>query len=331
LAVSLAGVELPNPLVLASGILGTHASLMVRVARAGAGAITSKSAGPVPRGGHVNPTCLDFGAGLINAVGLANPGVAEEVHVLSETRELLEPLGVPLIASVFADAPQGFAMAARTVAAARPALIEVNISCPNVASEFGEPFAASAAAAAEVTAAVRSAVSTPIFVKLAPDVTNIGRIAEAVEAAGADGITAVNTMPGMAIDVESGSPILSNREGGVSGPALKPVAVRAVYKITEAVTIPVIGTGGVMSGIDALEMISAGATAIGVGSAVYYEGPEVFSRILREMDGWLTTRGMSLDDVRGRSHHTRSWPEPPTSAPVPGSGSGGGARSGVVR
>ncbi len=317
LSVDLAGVRLPNPLVLASGILGTQASLMARVAQAGAGAVTSKSAGPRPRGGHVNPSCIDFGGGLLNAIGLANPGAEAEVAVLADTRSALAPLGVPFIASVFADTVDNFANVAETVARAEPDLIEVNISCPNVASEFGEPFAASCFAAAEVTAAVRAAVNIPLIVKLAPNVPDIARIARAVVDAGADAICAINTMPGMVIEVESGLPVLSNRDGGVSGPALRPVAVHAVYHIAAAVDVPIIGTGGVDSGRDALEMVMAGATAVGMGSAVYYEGIEVFGRVRDEMAAWLDEHGLTLDEIRGRAHYRPEWPEPATPAPVP--------------
>jgi dihydroorotate dehydrogenase (NAD+) catalytic subunit len=317
LSVVIAGVRFKNPLILASGILGTHASLMERVARAGAGGITSKSAGPAPRGGHVNPSCVDFGAGVINAIGLANPGADAEIDVLARTREALRPLGVPLIASIFADTVENYAQVTATIARAEPDLIEVNISCPNVASEFGEPFAASCESASAVTAAVRGAVDTPLIIKLAPDVPDIGRIAQSVVDEGADAICAVNTMPGMIIDVESGQPVLANREGGVSGPALKPVALRAVYRVAAAVDVPIIGTGGVSTGRDALEMISAGATAVGVGTAAYNGGPEVFARIRDEVAAWLEERDMTLADIRGRAHERPLWPEEPTPAPVP--------------
>lgn len=322
LPVDIAGVRLPRPLVLASGILGTHASLMERVARAGAGAVTSKSAGPEPRGGHVNPTCIDFGGGLINAIGLANPGAEAEVAMLTETRAALAPLGVPLIASLFADTVERFAEVAATLARAEPDLIEVNISCPNVASEFGEPFAASPEAASAVTAAVRAEVDMPVIVKLAPNVPAIGRIAAAVVDAGADAICAINTMPGMVIDVESGMPVLANRSGGVSGPALRPIAVHAVYQVAEAVDVPIIGTGGVTSGDDVIEMISAGATVVGVGTAVYYDGPAAFTRILTETAQWLADRDVTLDEIRGRAHRRMTWPDEPTPAPVPDGGHG---------
>jgi len=318
LSVELCGIRLPNPLVLASGILGTHASLMHRAAECGAGAVTAKSCGPRPRGGHVNPSCVDFGSGLLNAIGLANPGAADEVALLVATRTLLAPLGVPLIASIFADDVDGFARVAATVAAAEPDLIEVNISCPNVGSEFGEPFAASAAAAASVTAAVRAAVDVPVVVKLAPNVADLARIAQAVVDAGADAICAINTMPGLLVDAESGRPILSNRSGGVSGAALKPIALYAVDQIARAVRVPIIGTGGVATAADAVEMISAGATAVGIGSAVASAGPGVFAAIAADLAAWLQARGLGLADIRGRAQQRDAWPEPPTPAPVPG-------------
>lgn len=318
LGVTIAGVRLPGPLVLASGILGTHASLMARAAGAGAGAVTAKSVGPRPRGGHLNPSCVDLGPGLLNAIGLANPGAEAEVALLVETRRALAPLGVPLIASIFADRVEGFARVAEIVARAEPDLLELNISCPNVGSELGEPFAGSAASAAAVTAAVRAVVGLPLIVKLAPNVPDIGRIAAAVVDAGADAICAINTMPGMAIDLESGRPVLHNQSGGLSGPALKAIALNAVFQVARAVPVPIIGTGGVMSGADALEMISAGATAVGVGSAVTYAGPAAFGRIQREMEAWLAERGETLDAVRSRALRPGPvWAEPPTPAPVP--------------
>jgi dihydroorotate dehydrogenase (NAD+) catalytic subunit len=304
LSVSLCGVRLSNPLVLASGILGTSAELLHRVARCGAGAVTSKSCGPTPREGHPNPTVLDWGHGLINAVGLSNPGADEEVPILRDAKARLIPLGVPLIASIFAETVEGFAEVARKVAEAKPDFIEVNISCPNVEAEFGRPFAADPRAAAAVTAAVRRAVSLPVIVKLSPNVADIAAIARAVEAEGADAIAAINSLgPGMVIDLDSGRPILANRAGGVSGPAIRPIAVRCVYDISRAVRIPVIGIGGVTSGRDAAEMIMAGATAVGVGTAVYYRGPEVFGHIRDELAAFMGTHGYSsVLQMRGVAH-----------------------------
>ena len=305
LRTDLCGVELANPLILASGILGTEAELLARVARSGAGAVTAKSCSLEPRAGHPNPTVLAWEHGLINAVGLANPGVEAEVEELARTQSLLEPLGVPLIASIFADTVENFARVAKRLIEAGPQLLEVNISCPNVHDEFGTPFAADPAAAAGVTAAVKGAVAgrVPVLVKLSPNVADIAAVARAVEAAGADGITAINTLAGMIIDVHARRPILANRIGGLSGPAIRPLAVRCVYQIYQAVDLPIIGTGGVSSGRDAVEMLMAGATAVGIGSAVYDEGPEAFGRIAGEMDELLSALGYgSAAEAVGAAH-----------------------------
>jgi dihydroorotate dehydrogenase (NAD+) catalytic subunit len=301
LSVELCGVRLRNPLVLAAGILGTSDELLARVARSGAGMVTTKSCGPSPREGHPNPTVLDWGHGLINAVGLANPGVEEEVKIIARARELLEPLGVPLAASIFAETVDGFGEVARKIAEAEPDFIELNISCPNVSDEFGRPFACDAGDAARITATVKEITSIPIIVKLSPNVTDISAIAASVEQAGADAIAAINTLgPGMVIDIHSGQPILANKVGGVSGPAIRPIAVRCVYDIYRTVEIPIIGIGGVSDGRDALEMIMAGATAVGIGSAVRYRGPEVFETILDEMRAFVVEgRYTSVDEVRG--------------------------------
>jgi len=312
---------LPTPLVLASGIWGTTASLLERAARAGCGAVTAKSCGPEPRAGHVNPTCLDWGHGLINAIGLANPGAAAEVALLAAAKAQLLPLGVPLIASIFAGPPAEFGVVARTVAAAQPDLIEVNISCPNVHSEFGEPYAASADAAAEVTGYVKEAVRAAgiaVIVKLAPNVPSIGRIAQAVVEAGADALCVINTMPGMIIDAESGQAVLANRSGGLSGPAIKPLALKCVYDARRACpSTPIIGTGGVTSGLDAVEMLMAGATAVGVGSAIYYRGPDAVTAIKDELAAWLDAHGCGLDDIRSAVHRERIYAVSPSGAPVP--------------
>lgn len=296
-------LQFRNPIILASGIIGTSATLLKRAAEAGAGAVTAKSCGPVPRSGHPNPIALDWGGGLINAVGLTNPGAEEEARLLAQARAVLDPLGVPLIASVFAGTVAGFAQVARTVATARPHLIELNISCPNVRDEFGTPFAGTCRDAAAVTAAVKEAVAIPITVKLAPNVPDIGRIATAAVEAGADAITAINTMPGMIISAEAGRPVLSNRVGGISGPALKPIALRCVYEVARSVSVPIIGTGGVITGRDAAEMLMAGATAIGVGSAVWYRGVAALGEIGMELATFMKSEGYTtLEEMRGLAH-----------------------------
>jgi dihydroorotate dehydrogenase (NAD+) catalytic subunit len=293
--------ELNTPFVLASGIIGTSETLLVRAARSGAGMVTAKSCSLAPRAGHQNPVAVDWGGGVLNAIGLTNPGVEVEVEMLTRARPKLHDLGVPLIASVFAGTVAEFAEAAARIAEAQPDLIEINISCPNVGDEFGTPFSGTVESAAAVTEAVRARVSGPIAIKLAPNVPDIARIAAAVEAAGADAITAINTMPGMVIDAVAGRPFLSNRVGGISGPAFKPIALRCVYEIAQAVSIPIIGTGGVSSGLDVAEMLMAGATVVGVGTAVYSRGVLAMQEIGAELVAFMETQGIvSIAEMRGR-------------------------------
>ena len=300
LALEFLGIKLKNPLVLASGILGTSPAVMERCALQGAGAITSKSAGTVPRDGHANPVSLAWQGGVINAIGLTNPGCHAEVPILKESKKRLNAIGVPLFASIFAPTVEEFGEVARVIAEAEPDLIEINISCPNVASDFGTPFSATAQSAAEVTRMVRTAVDLPISVKLAPNVYNLGEIARAVAEEGANAITAINTVPGMLIDAYAASPILKNTTGGLSGPAIKPVALRAVWEIAQSVDLPIIGTGGIASGIDAAEMIMAGATLVGLGSALVDDGPAVFARINEELKAFMLSQGYeNLAAMRG--------------------------------
>lgn len=320
LSVEFLGQRLQSPLVLASGIWGTTVSLLERAAAAGCGAVTTKSCGPHPRAGHVNPSCVDWGQGLINAIGLANPGADAEVGLLAAAQPILHSHGVPLIASIFAGTAAEFGQVAATIAQAQPDFIEVNISCPNVGSEYGEPFAGSPEAAAAVTAAVKAvSAGIPVIVKLAPNVPNLDRIARAVVEAGADAFCAINTMPGLIVDLESGQPILANRSGGLSGPALKPIALKCVYDLYRACPgVPIIGTGGVLSGRDALEMLSVGATLVGVGSAIYYHGPGAITRIRDEMALWLRQHDYTeLEQVRARAHREPLYATVPTGAPVP--------------
>lgn len=277
-----------NPLVLASGVMGISAELLERCAKSGAGALTAKSCGPNPREGHPNPVMVEWEHGLLNAIGLTNPGAFQEVHLLAAAKRLLAPLEVPLFASIFARTIGEFGEVAKIIADAEPDLIEVNISCPNVNDDFGLPFAASPSTAAAVTEAVKHAVpNIPISVKLAPNVPDIGRIAQSIVEAGADAITAINTMPGMVIDIEAGQPVLSNRSGGISGPAIKPIAVRCITEIAQCVNVPIIGTGGIVTGNDAVEMMMAGASAVGIGSAIWYRGIEAFNLIKMEMELFL--------------------------------------------
>jgi len=303
ISIHLGDILLRNPLVLASGVMGTSPTLLERIALAGAGAVTAKSCGPSPREGHPNPVMVAWEHGLLNAIGLTNPGAAEEVNLLIETKRLLKPLQVPVFASIFAGTEDEFGRVASLVAEGEPDLIEVNISCPNVHDDFGLPFAADAKSAAGVTRSVKAAVpGIPIAVKLAPNVPDIGRIARSVVDAGADVLTAINTMPGMVIDVNAAQPVLHNRTGGISGPALKPIALRCVAEIAKHVDVPIIGTGGVLTGQDAVAMLMAGATAVGVGSAFWYRGADAFKLINEELKAYMQVNGIhAVKDLVGRA------------------------------
>lgn len=298
----LGGLTLRNPIILASGVLGTTENLLERAAHYGCGAVTAKSCGLEERAGHANPTVLDWGYGLINAIGITNPGAHAMAEHLSRAKVGVHREGALLFASIFAKSLDEFGATAEILAEVKPDLLEVDISCPNV-GEYGLPFAAREDTAARATELVKKAVgSLPVAIKLAPNVADIGGLARVVEQAGADFITAVNTMPGMIIDARAGRPVLTNKVGGISGHALKPIALRCVAEIARKVSIPIIGVGGVTSGVDAVEMIMAGATAVGVGSAVYYRGVDVFKALPGEMALFMNEEGYAdLASMRGKA------------------------------
>jgi dihydroorotate dehydrogenase (NAD+) catalytic subunit len=285
----LAGVRLRNPTLLASGILGLSEEVFGRIAEAGVGAITTKSCSLKPRAGYPNPTIVDWGDGLINAVGLSNPGVEVMVEEIRAARVRLKPLGVPIVASIFADTVYDFGTVARYISEAEPDLIEVNISCPNLDVRFEQMFAASPYVAAQVTRRVKSSTSIPILVKLSPNVESIAAVAKEVVGAGADGLTVINSLgPGMIIDIELAYPVLANKWGGVSGPAIRPIAVKCVRDVAKAVPgVPIVGTGGVTTARDAIEMLLVGATAVGIGSAINWRGLDVFGEVTSGIEDYM--------------------------------------------
>lgn len=303
LSTTLCGVRLPNPTVLASGVLGLSHEILVRVARAGAGAVTTKSVSLKPRSGYPNPVVVDWGHGLINAVGLSNPGVEVMVKEIQAAREVLSPLGIPVIASIFANTIYDFGIVARFISEAEPDLIEVNISCPNLDDQYEQMFAANAYVAAQVTHRVKVNTEIPMLVKLSPNVTDIVEIAQAVARAGADGITAINSLgPGLVLDVDLARPVLAHGSGGLSGPAIRPIAVRCVRDICQAVDLPVVAVGGVTCGRDAIEMILVGATAVGIGSAITWRGVEVFAQVCDGLWDYMQRHGYgNLSELRGKA------------------------------
>ena len=288
LSVEFAGIKLPNPTILASGILGVSGEIMIRASRAGAGAVVSKSFNVKGREGYRNPSFIEVQGGFLNALGIPNPGMEE----MREEVETASKAGVPVIASVFGFDAEEFAAAAAMGEKGGAIAVELNVSCPHV-REVGVEIGQRPKVVAEVTQAVKGRVRIPVFVKLSPNVTDITEVAKAAQSAGADAVTATNTALGMAVNVDSGYPILGGTLGGLSGPALHPIAVRAIYQIRRAVDLPIIGVGGVQDYRGALEMMMVGASAVQIGSAVTSQGLEIFRDVTTGMSKFLEQRGLS--------------------------------------
>jgi dihydroorotate dehydrogenase (NAD+) catalytic subunit len=298
MAVQFLGKTLNNPMVLASGVLGNSRDILERVHENGCGLVTMKSIGPEPRDGHKNPTVIDLGSGMINAVGLPTPGYLN----MDNEWESLEKREFPIIASIYGGSVEEFQKVARFVSLKKPDFIEINISCPN-SEKHGMIFGVNPESSRDVVLAVKKVINVPLIAKLTPQALDIGEIAKACEDAGADAVCAINTLgPGMVIDIESHMPILAFKKGGLSGPMIKPVAVRCVFDIFNAVNIPIIGLGGVTTGEDAIEMIMAGASLVGIGSAVRQRGIDVFAKVAKEMNSWLSDHNLSMEDIKGAAH-----------------------------
>ncbi len=298
MAVKFLGKTLKNPLVLASGVLGNNSDILERVHENGCGLVTMKSIGPEPRDGHKNPTVLDLGSGMINAVGLPTPGYLN----MENEWACLEKRKFPVIASIYGGNVEEFQKVAKFVSSKKPDFIEINISCPN-SEKHGMIFGVNHESSRAVVSAVKKVINVPLIAKLTPQAIDIANIAKACEDAGADAICAINTLgPGMVIDIESKMPVLAFKKGGLSGPMIKPVAVRCVYDIFKAVKIPIIGLGGVATGSDAIEMIMAGASLVGIGSGVKYRGIEIFDKVAQEMKIWLADHNLCIEDIKGAVH-----------------------------
>ena len=310
LSVEFCGVKFKNPLVLASGILGVTADSMANVVRHGAGGVTSKSLWPYEHMGHPNPVIITSEHYMLNAVGIPDAGPEKAREEIARFREVCD---APFIANIVGGVMDDYAQIATEIAGMKPDIVEVNISCPNVEDELGKPMACSISKSAEVTRLVKQrlkeagAEDIPVVIKLSPNVESIVSIATSVLEAGANGITAINSVgPGMAIDIDFARPILANKVGGITGPAIKPLAVKYVYDIYKAHQCPLIGTGGVSTGRDAIEMMMAGATLVGVGSAVWLHGVEVFKKITDEMNEWCDANGVkNLSSLIGKAHENR--------------------------
>jgi dihydroorotate dehydrogenase (NAD+) catalytic subunit len=293
-----AGISPENPVFLASGIMGTTGASLVRMARNGAGAVVTKSIGTTPKEGHRNPSMVKLNCGYLNAMGLPNPSYAE---FSGELEIAVEKAGVPVIASIFGGNAAGFVEVAQGLADASPAAFELNVSCPH-AEGYGASVGTDPCLVESLTAAVCDAVDVPVWVKLTPNITDIVPVGQAAVDGGAAAVVAINTVRGMAIDIRSGYPVLGNRFGGLSGEAIRPVAVKCVYDLYAALDVPIIGVGGIATWEHAVEMIMAGASAVEVGSAVY-DSIEVPGRIAAGIVAYLAYNGYSsVEEITGLAH-----------------------------
>ncbi len=298
LSISFAGLQLPNPTMLASGVMGYSAESFQRIAKSGAGAIVTKSVGSQPRIGYVNPTVVQAESGLINAMGLPNPGITVFSEEIKFSKTILR---VPLIVSVFGYTAEDYAAVSKKAAEAGADAIELNVSCPHV-KQTGAEIGQSPKLLAEVVQQVKAAMDKPLIVKLSPNVTDISVLAQAAIEAGADALTAVNTLRAIAIDVDTQMPILANIKGGLSGACMKPVALRCVYDIADQFEVPIIGCGGVSNWKDAVEFFLAGASAVQIGTAVAGD-IEVFRSVTKGIENYLRKKNArSVKDIVGLAH-----------------------------
>ena len=299
-AVTLAGIQIDNPVIPASGTFGFGYEFAEIYDINLLGTFSFKGTTKSPRYGNQTPRIAECASGMLNAVGLQNPGV--DRVIAEELPKLKACFHKPVMANI-----SGFSVdeyvecAAKLDAQEQVGWLEINVSCPNVHGG-GMSFGTSPDAAAEVTRAVKAVTKKPVFIKLTPNVTSIAEMAKACEAAGADGVSLINTLLGMRIDLKKKKPLLANKTGGLSGPAVLPVALRMVYEVYEAASIPIIGMGGVSSAQDVLEMMLAGATAVQVGAANLVE-PLACKRIVEDLPRVMKQVGISnLSECIGGAH-----------------------------
>lgn len=299
LAVEIAGIKFQNPVLVASGTFGCGQEYASFIDLSRLGAIVVKSITLQPYPGNPPPRIAETASGMLNAVGLQNPGVN---YFLADCLPYLRQSGVPVIVSIAGSTVEEYAaLAGRLNEAEEVTALEVNISCPNV-KHGGLQFGASAVAAAEVVKAVRAATAKPVIVKLSPNVTSIVEIAQAAADAGADALSMINTILGMVIDIHRRRPVLGNVTGGLSGPAIRPVAIRAVWEVYKAVSLPIIGMGGVVNARDALAFMMAGARAVAVGTANFLN-PRATIEVLEGMATFLRENGVKdINELVGAAH-----------------------------
>ncbi len=299
LSVDFCGLALRNPVMVASGTFGYGTEYADLVDVSSLGALITKAVTLEPREGNPPPRICETPAGMLNAIGLQNPGV--EVF-LAEKLPRLREFGVPIIVNVAGRSVEDYVEVARRLETAEGvAALELNVSCPNVKAG-GIHCGLRPELTAELVAAVRQATTLPLITKLSPNVTDIVSIARAAVEAGSDALSLINTLLGMAIDVERRTPVLANVTGGLSGPAIRPVAVRMVWEVARAVDVPLLGMGGIMTARDALEFLLAGATAVALGTANFVN-PDTAAQVLKGLEDYCRRHQVArLADLSGAAH-----------------------------
>lgn len=303
LKVKFCEITFDNPFLLPSGIM-TSLPDHKKAIEAGAGGVTLKSILFEKRTGNPLPRVWSYDCGVINSVGLINPGIDKGVEEVEQF--LKENTGTPIIVSLFSTKVKEFMYLVEKMAPLNPPFIELNLSCPNVETDLGKPLGMDKGAAGEIVKAVKKVSGKiPVLAKLSPNVPNIGEIAKSCEASGADGITAINTVgPGMLIDINKKKPILGAKTGGVSGPGIFPITVRCVYEIYEAVKIPIIGVGGVTKWQDVVQIMMAGASLVGIGTATYLKGLTVYDTLKKELSEYMDKNNYTdLKQIVGLAHN----------------------------
>ena len=299
LKTNVCGVEFRNPLMLAAGIMGSNASSMNWILKSGAGGVVSKAFSLNPHPGYVNPTTVAVDGGIINAIGLSNPGVE---NFKGELKKIERENNV-VIASIYGATPDEFSTLVVEVQEFVD-MIELNISCPHAMDGYGASIGQSCDLSHTIVSASCDVADVPIIAKLTPNVTDITEIAKTCEDAGANALSLINTLgPGMKINIDVARPVLSNKFGGMSGRVIKPIAISNVYSVYEAVDIPLIGVGGVYTYEDVVEFIYAGARAVQIGTAIMDEGVTVFDDINNGLEQFMKDKGFSsIDEMVGLAH-----------------------------
>ncbi|MDP8012255.1 MAG: dihydroorotate dehydrogenase [Thermoplasmata archaeon] len=291
-SVEISGIKLKNPVLLASGIMDEQGDSMVKAAKNGAGGVVTKSIGKEERNGYKNPVVIEIDTGIINAIGLANPGIDNFKDEIKKVKEN----GIPVIGSIFGN-KDDFTLLAKKMEEYGVDAVELNLSCPHVKG-FGSEIGQDPELVEEIINEIKRKVNIPIFAKLTPNITNIIEIA--MSASKADALVLINTVKAISIDIYAKRPILSNYVGGYSGPGIKPIGLRAVYDVRKEMDIPIIGVGGINNWKDAVEYILAGAKAVQVGTAIYYYGFSVFRKINEGIEKYMEKEGFNtIDEFSG--------------------------------